>query len=249
MLTPLQLVLGDLHGLDTLEHQPIKVAAMEANWDTRRGQPLTLFAWPNMATEQNDYALEIPKLGSLILTHDLDGEVPGLKAVPPAERPYVPIVFWAFRLMVGIGLALTAIAILGAVLRWRGRLYDTDWFSKVCAFSSPLGFIAVLSGWTVTEAGRQPYVVYGHLRTADAISPVAASAVSTSLILFVTVYGVLLIAFFFYPHPAVLDALGAAAGGCRWQMKRPVAWPSLVDAGLLEQRTGRASGSARLPCR
>jgi cytochrome d ubiquinol oxidase subunit I len=205
VLTPLQIVLGDLHGLNTLRYQPTKLAAMEGDWETRRGQPLTLFAWPNMVTERNDYALDIPKLGSLILTHDLDGEVQGLKAVPPAERPYVPVVFWAFRLMVGIGFVLTAIALLGAFLRWRGRLYDTNRFSIVCAFSSPLGFIAVLSGWTVTEVGRQPYVVYGHLRTADAISPVAASAVSTSLTLFVVVYAVLLLAFFFYAARAVFQ--------------------------------------------
>jgi cytochrome d ubiquinol oxidase subunit I len=205
VLTPLQIVLGDLHGLNTLRYQPTKLAAMEGDWETRRGQPLTLFAWPNMVTERNDYALDIPKLGSLILTHDLDGEVQGLKAVPPAERPYVPVVFWAFRLMVGIGFVLTAIALMGAFLRWRGRLYDTNRFSIVCAFSSPLGFIAVLSGWTVTEVGRQPYVVYGHLRTADAISPVAASAVSTSLTLFVVVYAVLLLAFFFYAARAVFQ--------------------------------------------
>jgi cytochrome bd ubiquinol oxidase subunit I len=205
VLTPLQILLGDQHGLNTLQHQPIKVAAMEGDWETRRGQPLTLFAWPNMATERNDYALDIPQLGSLILTHDLDGEVQGLKAVPPAERPYVPIVFWAFRLMVGIGLVLTAIALLGAVLRWRGRLYDTKWFSILCAFSSPLGFIAVLSGWTVTEVGRQPYLVYGYLRTADAVSPVAASAVTTSLVLFVVVYAVLLLAFFFYAARTVFQ--------------------------------------------
>ena len=182
-----------------------------------------------MATERNDYALDIPKLGSLILTHDWDGEVQGLKAVPPAERPYVPLVFWAFRLMVGIGLVLTAIALYGAFLRLRGRLYDTNWFSMLCAFSSPLGFIAVVSGWTVTEVGRQPYVVYGHLRTADAISPVAAAAVSTSLILFVVVYAVLLLAFFFYAARAVFQ-------GPQAHSERPA-----------EVRSGVESAAARFP--
>jgi cytochrome d ubiquinol oxidase subunit I len=229
VLTPLQILLGDLHGLNTLRHQPTKLAAMEGDWETRRGQPLTLFAWPNMATERNDYALDVPKLGSLILTHGWDGEVQGLKAVPPAERPYVPIVFWAFRLMVGIGLVLTAIALLGAFLRLRGRLYDTNWFSMLCAFSSPLGFIAVVSGWTVTEVGRQPYVVYGHLRTADAISPVAASAVSTSLILFVVVYAVLLLAFFFYAARAVFQ-------GPQARSERPA-----------EVRPGVQAAAARFP--
>ncbi len=155
-----------------------------------------------------DYALDIPKLGSLILTHEWNGEVQGLKAVPRADRPYVPVVFWAFRLMVGIGFVMLVIALIGAVLHWCGRLYDTNWFNMLCAFSSPLGFIAVLSGWTVTEAGRQPYLVYGHLRTADAVSPVAASAVKTSLVLFVVVYAVLLMAFFLYAARTVFQGPG-----------------------------------------
>ena len=223
VLTPVQIMLGDLHGLNTLRHQPIKLAAMEGDWETRRGQPLTLFAWPNMAAERNDYALEIPKLGSLILTHDLDGEVQGLKAVPPAERPYVPIVFWAFRGMAGIGFVLTAIAFCGAFLRWRGRLYTTGWFNFTCAFSSPLGFIAVVSGWTVTEVGRQPYLVYGYLRTADSVSAVAASAVSVSLILFVTLYAALLAAFFVYAVRAVFQ------GPATYE---PLAKPAAVRPGL-----------------
>jgi cytochrome d ubiquinol oxidase subunit I len=198
LFAPLQLLLGDLHGLNSFEYQPIKVAAMEGHWETGRGQPLILFAWPDTAAEKNNYTIEIPRLGSLILTHDWNGEIKGLKEVAPAERPPVPVVFWAFRLMVGIGFVMIGIAVIGAFLRWRGRLYDTGWFHIICAFSSPLGFIAILSGWTVTEVGRQPYVVYGHLRTTDAISPVAASAVTASLILFVIVYAVLLLAFFVY---------------------------------------------------
>jgi cytochrome d ubiquinol oxidase subunit I len=204
LLAPLQIFLGDQHGLNTLAHQPIKVAAMEGDWETRNGEPLVLFAWPDMAAERNIYALEIPHLGSLILRHDWNGRIEGLKSVPPDERPYVPLVFWAFRVMVGVGLALLAIALAGALLRWRGRLYDTRWFSAICAFSSPLGFIAILAGWTVTEAGRQPYVVYGYLRTADAVAPVAAAAVATSLALFVIVYAVLLLAFFLYAGRTVL---------------------------------------------
>jgi cytochrome d ubiquinol oxidase subunit I len=126
-----------------------------------------------------------------------------LKDVPPDERPYVPLPFFAFRLMVGIGLALLAIALTGLYLRWRGRLYDTRWFSWICAFSSPLGFLAILAGWTVTETGRQPYVVYGYLRTAKAAAPIAAQAVATSFTLFIIVYLVLLFAFFFYAGRAV----------------------------------------------
>jgi cytochrome d ubiquinol oxidase subunit I len=198
VLVPLQLILGDLHGRNTLVYQPIKVAAMEGDWETRNGQPVILFAWPDEAAERNKYTVEIPYLGSLILTHDWNGRVEGLKAVPPTERPPVPYVFFAFRLMVGIWIVLFAITLTAVFLRRSGRLYDTAWFNIVCAFSSPLPFLAILAGWTVTEVGRQPYIVYGHLRTADAISPVAPSAVTSSLVLFVIVYTVLLLAFFFY---------------------------------------------------
>ena len=210
VLAPLQLFIGDQHGLNSLAYQPIKVAAMEGDWETGPDQTLTLFAWPDMARERNDFAIAIPELGSLILTHHSDGVVQGLKSVPPGDRPYVPLVFFAFRAMVGIGLLLIAISWTGLWLRWRGRLCDTPWFSCVCAFSSPLGFIAILSGWTVTEAGRQPWIVYGQLRTADAVAPVAAGAVAGSLALFILIYCVLLAAFFYYaarlvfagPHPA-----------------------------------------------
>jgi cytochrome d ubiquinol oxidase subunit I len=198
VLTPLQILLGDQHGLNTLEYQPMKLAAIEARWETARHVPLTLFAWPNQEAARNDYALDVPALGSLILTHSWNGEVKGLKEVPAVERPYVAFPFFAFRLMVGIGFALVAIALAGLFLRWRGRLYDARRFAAICAFSSPLPFIAVLAGWTVTETGRQPYIVYGLLKTADAAAPVAAQAVASSLVLFVIVYLVLLAAFFFY---------------------------------------------------
>ncbi|HEY4266151.1 MAG TPA: cytochrome ubiquinol oxidase subunit I, partial [Micropepsaceae bacterium] len=209
VLAPLQLAIGDAHGLNSLAYQPVKVAAMEGDWETGPHQTLTLFAWPDMARERNAFALAIPELGSLILTHRSDGVVQGLKSVAPGDRPYVPLVFFAFRIMVGIGFLLIAIAGTGLWLRWRGRLYDSAWFSFLCAFSSPLGFIAILSGWTVTETGRQPWTVYGQLRTTDAASPVAAGAVATSLVLFIIVYCVLLVAFFYYagrivlagPHP------------------------------------------------
>jgi cytochrome d ubiquinol oxidase subunit I len=205
VLTPLQIVLGDQHGLNTLEYQPIKLAAIEARWDTARHVPLTLFAWPDMKAERNDYAIDVPDLGSLILTHSWNGEVRGLKSVSPADRPYVPLPFFAFRIMVGIGLILLAEALIGLFLRWRGRLYDTRWFAIVSACSSPLAFIAILAGWTVTETGRQPYVVYGYLRTAEAEAPVTASAVSSSLALFVAIYLVLLAAFFYYAMRLVLQ--------------------------------------------
>jgi cytochrome d ubiquinol oxidase subunit I len=166
---------------------------------------VVLFAWPDAAAERNDYAIEIPRLGSLILTHDWNGVVEGLKAVPPVERPPVPTVFFAFRAMVGVWLVLFAITIAGIYLRWRGRLHDTGWFNAACAVASPLPFIAILSGWTVTEVGRQPYVVSGYLRTAEAISPVSASAVSASLALFVIIYTMLLLAFFLYAGRIIVN--------------------------------------------
>ncbi len=224
VLVPVQGLIGDLHGRNTLQYQPVKVAAMEGDWQTRNGQPLVLFAWPDQDAARNDDEIAIPHLGSLILTHQWDGKVAGLDSVPPQDRPPVPYVFFAFRIMVGIWAVMLALVLAGAWLRWRGRLYDTRWFSIACAFSSPLPFLAVLSGWTVTEVGRQPYVVYGYLRTAEAISPVAPAAVLGSLVLFVVVYTVLLLAFFFYAtrlvlrgpterEPAVHRGIAAAAAG------------------------------------
>jgi cytochrome d ubiquinol oxidase subunit I len=198
LLGPLQIILGDMHGLNTKEYQPIKLAAMEGLWDTQKAVPATLFAWPDMAREKNLYEVSVPHLASLYLTHTWDGEVQGLKAAPPQDRPYVPIVFFAFRVMVGVALLLLALAITGAVLRFKGRLYDAKWFLYLAALATPLGFIAVLAGWTVTETGRQPFVVYGLLRTADASSPVSAGAVTASLVAFVIVYNLLLLAFLYF---------------------------------------------------
>jgi cytochrome bd ubiquinol oxidase subunit I len=211
VLTPLQIEIGDQHGLNTVRYQPIKVAAMEGDWQTRRGQPLVLFAWPDMAAQKNEAEVAIPKLGSLILTHDWNGRVEGLRAVPPADQPPVPYVFFAFRLMVGIGVVLLALAVAGLVLRLRHRLYEAPRFAALCAFSSPLPFLAILAGWTVTEVGRQPYIVYGYLRTADAASPLAPQAVAASLLLFFIVYAVLLLAFFWYAGRIVLRGPDAAA--------------------------------------
>ena len=140
ILTPIQVVIGDLHGRNTLAHQPTKLAAMEGLWDTTRGAPMTLIAWPDMTAERNLFAIEIPKVASLYLTHSWDGEVQGLKAVPRQDRPYVPIVFFAFRIMVGIALILLVTACTGAVLRLRGRLYETPWFLWLTMATTPLGF-------------------------------------------------------------------------------------------------------------
>jgi cytochrome d ubiquinol oxidase subunit I len=189
VVVPLQIVAGDLHGLNALEHQPAKVAAMEAHWDSAKVPvPLVLFAIPDEAAERNRYAIEIPYAGSLILTHTLDGAVKGLKDFPRSERPPVAIPFWSFRIMVALGVAMLAIGVCGVVLMLRRRLYDARWFQRVCLAASPIGFVAVISGWITAEVGRQPYVVYGLLRTSDAAAPVAGGAVAASLAAFVVVY-------------------------------------------------------------
>jgi cytochrome d ubiquinol oxidase subunit I len=198
VLAPLQIAIGDMHGRNTLVHQPTKLAAMEGIWETTRGAPMTLIAWPDMEAEANLFAIDIPNLASVYLTHSWNGEVQGLKAVPRADRPYVPIVFYAFRIMVGIGIVLLATAVTGAVLRWRGRLFDTRWFQMLAMTVTPLGFLAVLAGWTTTEAGRQPWTIYGQLRTVDAVAPVSAAAVSLTLGIFFVLYNILLLTFLWF---------------------------------------------------
>ena len=198
IVAPLQALMGDLHGLNTLEHQPVKVAAMEGIWETQKGAPLKVFGWPDEEAETTRFSIEIPKLASLILTHDLNGEVKGLKEWPPEDRPPVAIVFWSFRVMVGIGLLMILTGGVGAVLWKRGRLYTTTWFHRWYMLMLPSGFIAILAGWFVTEVGRQPWVVYGVLRTADAISPVPAQSVAVSLLAFIIVYTIIFFAGVYY---------------------------------------------------
>jgi cytochrome d ubiquinol oxidase subunit I len=188
LVAPLQLFVGDQHGLNTLEHQPAKVAAMEGHWETQAGAPLILFGWPDMAAEKTLYAIEIPKLGSLILTHDFNGTVPGLKDWPADERPNATWVFWSFRLMVGLGLLMILTGLIGLAYRRGGRLYEKPWFHRMAMAMGPSGFLAILAGWVTTEVGRQPWVVYGLMRTVDGRSPIAAPAVGASLAAFVVVY-------------------------------------------------------------
>lgn len=188
VLAPLQLVIGDAHGLNTAQHQPVKVAAMEAHWDGSKPADLVLFAWPDEKAEMNHFEIAIPKLASFIITHDVNGLFKGLKDFKPEERPPVAPVFFAFRVMVGIGMLMIAIGVVGAFLWWRKKVFETSWYLTPLTYAWPLGFIAILAGWWVTETGRQPYVVYGILKTVDAVSPVAFGAVLTSLILFVIVY-------------------------------------------------------------
>jgi len=188
LVAPVQIVLGDFHGLNTLHHQPAKVAALEGDWETSNAAPLILFGWPDMKNERTDYELAIPHLGSLILTHEWNGEVKGLKDFAPADRPYAPVVFWAFRVMVGLGFLMAAVGVAGLVLRRDGALYRTVWLQRIMVAMAPAGFIALLSGWVVTEVGRQPFTIYGVLRTADSVSPIGLPGVATSLAAFAVVY-------------------------------------------------------------
>lgn len=188
IVAPAQIVMGDIHGLNTLEHQPAKIAAMEGNWEATDGAPLTLFGLPNMAQERTDYAIEIPHLSSLILTHSWNGRVPGLKDFPRADRPDSAVVFWSFRLMVGIGFAMLGLGAWSLLARYKRRLYESTWLQRVAIVMGPSGFLAILSGWVTTEVGRQPYTVYGLLRTANSIAPIALPGVATSLAIFAVVY-------------------------------------------------------------
>jgi len=168
---PLQIALGDMHGLNTEKYQPAKLAAIEGRWETAAPAPLTLVGFPDQKAERTDYAVDIPVLGSLVLTHSMTGAIRGLKTFPADQRPPVAIVFWAFRIMVGIGFYMLGLVLLGWLLRWRGRLFSSAWYQRICMASAPLGFCAVLAGWTTTEVGRQPWTVYGLLRTAHSVSP------------------------------------------------------------------------------
>jgi cytochrome d ubiquinol oxidase subunit I len=188
VVAPAQIVMGDIHGLNTLEHQPAKIAAMEGNWESTNGAPLTLFGLPNMATERTDYAIEIPHLSSLILTHSWNGRVPGLKDFPRADRPNSRIVFWSFRIMVGLGFAMLGLGAWSLWARVKRRLYESTWLQRVAIAMGPSGFVAILAGWVTTEVGRQPYTVYGLLRTTKSVAPIAFAGVATSLAIFAVVY-------------------------------------------------------------
>ena len=182
LVAPIQAVVGDMHGLNTLEHQPAKIAAIEGHWENRPGEatPLLLFGLPDMEQERTRYGLEIPALGSLILTHSLHKQVPALKDFPKEDRPYSPAVFWSFRIMVGMGVLMIALGICSAWLRYRRRLYHSrpfQWFA-----------LCLVAGWVTTEMGRQPWVIYGLLRTRDAVSLHSTLQMAISLLVFIVVY-------------------------------------------------------------
>ena len=192
LIVPAQIALGDANGLEVREHQPAKLAAIEARWDTASRVPLTLFAIPDEPAATNRDAIDIPVLGSVILTHDPDGTVQGLKDFPREDWPPVAVPFFAFRIMVGAGLLMLAVVLLGNLLRPRQHVFSSRLFLRLCQWSAPLGFIAVLAGWTTTEVGRQPWTVYGLLRTADSVSPsLTGWNVLLSLIGYVVAYGII----------------------------------------------------------
>jgi cytochrome d ubiquinol oxidase subunit I len=190
IVAPAQIVMGDLHGLNTLRYQPAKIAALEGDWTRERRAPEILVGFPDMKAETTRYAVSVPLLGSLILTHSLDGEVPGLKDFKPEDRPYSPLIFWTFRVMVAIGFAMAGLGLWSLVARWRRNLTTDRWLLRSALLMGPAGFVAVICGWMTTEVGRQPYTVYGLMRTGESASPVAVEAVGASLVAFVIVYSI-----------------------------------------------------------
>ncbi len=198
LVTPVQITAGDLHGLNTLEHQPAKIAAIEGHYETHVGAPLVLFGIPDDEAEVIHFPIEVPLLGSLILGHSLDAEILGLKEWPRENRPPALLPFFSFRIMVGIGILMLAVGLWSLVQRFRGRLFEDRWLHRAAVAMGPAGFIAILAGWITTEVGRQPYTVYGLLRTSESLSPVDAPAVGTSLLVFIAVYFVVFGAGIFY---------------------------------------------------
>jgi cytochrome d ubiquinol oxidase subunit I len=189
VVAPLQILAGDTQGLNTLQYQPVKVLAMEGDFDpSPSGAPLVLFGLPSNEDARVHGEVEIPHLGSLILEHDASKPLAGLKDYPRSHWPTVAIVFWSFRIMVGLGLAMLALGVWSFGSRWLGHLYDSAWLHRMALLMGPAGFIAVTAGWITTEAGRQPYTVYGQLLTAQSLSPLAAPAVAASLAIFAAVY-------------------------------------------------------------
>jgi cytochrome bd ubiquinol oxidase subunit I len=238
ILAPLQLFIGDQHGLNTLEHQPVKIMGMEGHFQSYKdGAPLYLFGLPDEAAGEVKYAIEIPKLGSLVLEHSLDAPMAGLDTVPRENWPPVPIIFWSFRIMVGLGFLMLGLGLFSLWMRWRGSLYESRPLHLFALAMGPAGFVAVLAGWFTTEVGRQPFTVYGLLRTADSASPLAAPAVGSSLLAFVIVYFIVYAAGLTYlfrlmaqpPHEGeegpsgdlpvhaagITPAVGVATGGTR----------------------------------
>jgi cytochrome bd ubiquinol oxidase subunit I len=230
IVAPIQAVIGDFHGLNTLKHQPAKIAALEGHWQNQPGEalPLLVFGWPDMQREETRYALAVPKLGSLILTHSWDGQIPGLKEFAPQDRPNSTIIFWSFRIMVGLGLLMIVLGVWGLCLRRNAALYRARLFLRFAVWMGPAGLIAILAGWYTTEIGRQPWIVYGVMRTIDGVSNHGVMPLLVSLLLFIVVY---------------LFVFGI---GIRYVLRLVRKGP-IVDAGKLENSGG--PGRERQPMR
>jgi cytochrome bd ubiquinol oxidase subunit I len=241
LVAPVQIVLGDLHGLNTLEHQPAKVMAMEGHYKSYPdGAPLVLFGIPDSAAGEVRYAIEIPKASSLILKHDPDAPLAGLDTILPEDRPPVGIVFWSFRVMVGIGMAMLGLGLWSLFARWRGRLYDWRWLHRAALVMAPSGFVAVIAGWITTEVGRQPWTIYGLLRTADSASPLDAPAVATSLAAFVVVYFAVFGAGVWYILRLMADGVQAGESGPASGVAGPIR-----TAGITPAAQGIGAGDPR----
>lgn len=197
LLLPAQILMGDATGIEVHDNQPIKTAAMEGIWNTQKGAPLLLFAIPNQKDQKNNFSIGIPHFAALINTHQWNGKMIGLKTVALADQPYVPVVFFSFRIMVMSGFAMFFLSLVGLYLRYKKKFYNTTWFLKLCVISSPIGFIAMWSGWITAEIGRQPWVVYGLVRTADAVSQILMRNVIVSFGLIIVVYGIIFGYFYF----------------------------------------------------
>ncbi|SPL70644.1 cytochrome ubiquinol oxidase subunit I [Acinetobacter stercoris] len=242
VLAPLQVLIGDNHGLNTLKHQPAKLAAIEGHWETNKNEamPLYLFGIPDMQEERTKYAVGIPYLGSLIMTHTLEGEVKGLKEFAPEDRPNSLVVFWSFRIMVAMGMLMLLLAVVGLWLRKTGKFYESQWFHRFAFLMGPSGFIALLAGWFTTEVGRQPWVVYNVLRTKDALSSVSASQVGLTLLIFVVVYcivfgiGIYYMLKLMHKGPEFIHADPVEHGGVQ-HIETPMRPMSAVEDSLDEQ--------------
>src|ERR1700724_1977494 len=188
--TPIQIAIGDQHGLMDLKYQPAKIAAVEGHWENQPGEslPLILFGLPDMNAETTRYALQIPHLGRMVLTHSWNDQIRGLKDFAPEDRPNSTIVFWTFRIMVGLGFLMLLLGLWSAWARWHNQLYKTKIFLRFAVLMGPAGLIAIVAGWLTTEIGRQPWVVYGAMRTKDAVSNHSALALSTTLAVFIVMY-------------------------------------------------------------
>ncbi|SDQ77126.1 cytochrome ubiquinol oxidase subunit I [Pseudovibrio sp. Tun.PSC04-5.I4] len=241
VVTPIQIFAGDLHGLNTLEYQPAKIAAMEGHFESQGPAPLILFGWPDVEAGVTRYKVEVPYLSSIILTHSLDGVVPGLNDFPKEDWPPAAIVFVSFRIMVGIGMLMLLVGVWGLWSRARGKLYESEWLQRAAILMGPAGFVAVIAGWTTTEVGRQPFTVYGLLRTVDSASPIEAPAVWASLVLFVAVYCIVFGVGIYYIFRSMAKSPDASQGP---EEGIPVRTAGITPAQALQSKKGDHSDDA-----